>query len=193
MNTASSQVESDYSWQVVAPPSGIPDTSPFPEASLGFIRKLSEFRGRILHANGRRPRFVRAGGEYMDDDPLDLESFHVTVRADGTLIGCVRVTPLPEYSRSFIGERIGPSCLAASVNVLNLARTDCVEAGRWIVAPSARGTVLGRILLLSLGVIGGNGSISAAFSEPWACGMVSQQWPAAVGAGMGEGSPVSSQ
>ena len=65
--------------------------------------------------------------------------FHVTVRADGVLIGCVRVTPLPEYSRSFIGRRVGPSSLEASVNRLNLARTDCVEAGRWIVAPKRGG------------------------------------------------------
>jgi hypothetical protein len=37
---------------------------------------------------------------------------------------------------------------------MNLARTDCAEAGRWIVAPSARGALLGRTLLLSLWVTG---------------------------------------
>jgi hypothetical protein len=78
----------------------------------------------------------------------------VTVREEGALIGCVRVTPLPEYSRSFIGGRVGPSNLKAAVNLLNFARTDCAEAGRWIVAPSARGTIVGPILLVSLWVIG---------------------------------------
>ena len=136
------------------PAGAIPDHFPVSEATGGFLAELSEFRGRILYANGRRPRFARDGGQYADDDPLDVESFHVTVRADGALIGCARVTPLPEYSRSFIGRRVGPSYLEAAVNLMNLARTDCAEAGRWIVAPSARGTVLGRLLLLSLWVIG---------------------------------------
>lgn len=154
MNTATAQGEFDYSWQVLAPPTGISDNFPVSEATGGFLAELSEFRGRILHANGRRPRFAREGGHYADDDPLDLESFHVTVRADGALIGCARVTPLPEYSRSFIGRRVGPSYLEAAVNLMNLERTDCVEPGRWIVVPSARGTDLGRLLLLSLWVIG---------------------------------------
>lgn len=154
MNTASLHGEFDYRWQVVGPPTGIPDKFPVSEATGGFLAELSEFRGRILYADGRRPRFARDGGQYADDDPLDLESFHVTVRADDALIGCARVAPLPEYSRSFVGRRVGPSYLEAAVNLMNLARTDCAEAGRWIVAPSARGTVLGRLLLLSLWVIG---------------------------------------
>ncbi|HTX37859.1 MAG TPA: hypothetical protein VME43_22675 [Bryobacteraceae bacterium] len=37
---------------------------------------------------------------------------------------------------------------------MNLARTDCAEAGRWLVAPSARGALLGRTLLLTLWVTG---------------------------------------
>ncbi len=134
----------NYRWQVVAPAS----------ATGGFFSELSEFRGRILYADGRRPSFAREDGRFADDDPLDLESFHVTVRTDGALIGYVRVTPLPEYSRSLIGRGVGPSCLAAAVQRMNLARTDCVEAGRWIVAPSARGALLGRTLLLSVWVIG---------------------------------------
>jgi predicted GNAT family N-acyltransferase len=154
MNTASSKEESNYRWQVLAPPAAIPDNFPGAEATGGFLAELSEFRGRTLYANGRRPLFAREDGQYADDDPLDLESFHVTVRADSALIGCVRVTPLQEYSRSFIGRQVGPSYLEAAVNMMNLAPTDCVEAGRWIVAPLARGTGLSRILLLSLWVIG---------------------------------------
>jgi predicted GNAT family N-acyltransferase len=154
MNTATSQAELDYCWQVVGPPTGMLDNFPVSKVTGGFLAELSEFRGRILYADGRRPRFALEGGQYADDDPLDLESFHVTARADGALIGCGRVTPLPEYSRSFIGRRVGPSYLEAAVNLMNLARTDCAEAGRWIVAPAARGTFLGRLLLLSLWVIG---------------------------------------
>jgi len=158
MNTAGSEWESDYQWQVLAPlaspPLSIPVNVPISETTGGFLAELSEFRGRILYARGRRPEFARVGGRYADDDPLDLESFHVTARKDGALVGCIRVTPLPEYSRSFIGRRVGPSCLEAAVNLMQLARTDCVEAGRWIVDPSARGTALARILLFSLWVVG---------------------------------------
>jgi hypothetical protein len=134
----------NYRWQVVAPSS----------ATGGFLAELSEFRGRVLYADGRRPSFAREDGRFADDDPLDLESCHVTVREDGALIGCARVTPLPEYARSLIGRGVGPSCLEAVVHRMNLARTDCVEAGRWIVAPSARGALFGRTLLLSVWVIG---------------------------------------
>ena len=154
MNTTSSPGESNYQWQVLAPPTGIPDNSPVTTATGGFLAELSEFRGRMLYANGRRPRFARECGQYADDDPLDLQSFHVTVRADGALIGCARLTPLPEYSQSFIGRRIGPSRLEAALTRMNLARVNCAEAGRWIVAPSARGSFLGRMLLLSLWATG---------------------------------------
>jgi hypothetical protein len=153
MNTATSQAESDYIWQVVGPRTGINENFAVSGVTDGFLAELSEFRGRILYAHGRRPKFAH-GGKYADDDPLDPESFHVTARADGVLIGCARVTPLTEYSRSFIGLRVGPSYLEAAINLMNLARNDCAEAGRWIVAPSARGTVLGRNLLLSMWVIG---------------------------------------
>jgi hypothetical protein len=37
---------------------------------------------------------------------------------------------------------------------MRLTEDDCVEAGRWIVLPAARGSDLGRTLLLSLWVIG---------------------------------------
>jgi len=154
MNAARSPEVSALIWQLVTPCPGLPVDFLSSEATDGFLAELSEFRGRILYANGRRPRFAREGGRFADDDPLDLESFHVTVRSEGALIGCVRLTPLPEYSRSFIGQRIGPSSLEAVVKRLKLARTDCVEAGRWIVAPEARGTELGRTLLLSLWVVG---------------------------------------
>jgi hypothetical protein len=158
MNTASSEGESDYQWQVLSPvmPSaiGIPINVPISKATIAFLAELSEFRGRILYAGGRRPEFAGAGAQYADDDPLDLEAFHVIVRKDGALIGCVRLMPLPEYSRSLIGRRVGPSCLRAAVSLMKRARTDCVEAGRWIVDPSARGTALGRTLLLSLWVVG---------------------------------------
>jgi predicted GNAT family N-acyltransferase len=154
MNTPNPGRGSDYLWQVLAPPAESQDNLPVPGATGEFLAELSEFRGRMLYADGRRPQFMRKAGQYADNDPLDLESFHVTVRTDGALIGCIRVTPLPEYPRSFIGGQVGPSSLERAAGMMTLARADCMEAGRWIVAPSARGDDLGRTLLLSLWVVG---------------------------------------
>jgi hypothetical protein len=124
MNTANPERGSDYLWQVLAPPAESQDNLPVPGATGEFLTELSEFRGRMLYANGRRPRFARKGGKYADNDPLDLESFHVTVRTDGALIGCIRVTPLPEYPRSFIGRQVGPSALERAAGMMTLARAD---------------------------------------------------------------------
>jgi len=44
--------------------------------------------------------------------------------------------------------------LRAALQTMNVKAAECVEAGRWIVAPSARGATLGRNLLVSLWVIG---------------------------------------
>jgi len=153
MNGARSEAATDCGWEIVAPErlsAGIP----LSKVTAEFLAELSEFRGRILYANGRRPGFVREGGGYADEDPLDADSFHVTVRAAGALIGCARVTPMPEYGRSFIGRRFGPSCLASVVQLMKLARTDCAEVGRWIMAPPWRRREVGYLLLLSMWVVG---------------------------------------
>ena len=63
-----------YSWQLICPSASSPK----------LLGEISAFRGRTLHADGRRPRFARHDG-YADDDPIDPHSFHVTVRPDGDL------------------------------------------------------------------------------------------------------------
>lgn len=118
-----------------------------------ILAEISEFRGRTLHAGGRRPRFAGKDG-YADDDPIDLHSFHVTVRAGGPLIGCVRVTPFRELSQSFLGRLVGLLPLHEALQTMNVKAAECAEAGRWIVAPSARGASLGRNLMVSVWVIG---------------------------------------
>ncbi len=133
--------EASYCWQLIRP------------QSARALAEISEFRGRTLHAGGRRPCFAGEAG-YADDDPIDLPSFHVTVRADGHLIGCVRVTPLRELSRSFLGRLVGLSPLQEALQGMDVTASECVEAGRWIVAPSARGASLGRNLLVSMWAIG---------------------------------------
>ena len=135
--------EAEYCWQLVCPLA----------QSATILAEISEFRGRTLYAEGRRPRFSCEDG-YADDDPIDPHSFHVTVRAGGDLIGCVRVTPLREVSQSFLGRVIGPLLLHKVLQTMDVKAAECVEAGRWIVAPSARGASLGRNLLVSMWVVG---------------------------------------
>jgi len=132
-----------YSWQLICPHT----------SSANVLGEISEFRGRTLHADGRRPRFARNGG-FADDDPIDPHSFHVTVRSGGALIGCVRVTPIGELSQSFLGRLPGSLRIREVLQAMHVQATECAEAGRWIVAPSARGAALGRNLLVSTWVVG---------------------------------------
>ena len=122
-------------------------------ADSRLLAEISEFRGRVLYADGRRPRFRSGDGLYTDEDPQDLESLHVTVRHHGALIACLRLTPTL-HSRTFIGRLVGDEELNAVLRKMRLSGTDCVEAGRWIVLPSARGMDLGKTLLLSCWAVG---------------------------------------
>jgi hypothetical protein len=144
MSTTVHRNDGPFSWHLVCPCSE-PDTS--------LLEQISEFRGRTLYAEGRRPRFARDGG-YADDDPIDPHSFHVTVRAAGDLIGCGRVGPVRELSQSFLGRLVGVPAVQEALRIMNVKASECAEAGRWIVAPSARGSSLGPNLLASMWVVG---------------------------------------
>ncbi len=124
-----------------------------PAADCHLLAEISEFRGRVLYADGRRPHFQSADGHYSDDDPQDLESLHVTVRNHGALVACLRLTPTV-HSLTFIGRLVGAHDLNVVLRNMRLTGGDCVEAGRWIVLPSLRGTDLGRTLLLSCWAVG---------------------------------------
>jgi hypothetical protein len=142
------EAASAYEWHVVPPVTGT-WTDP------GVLAEISEFRGRILYANGRRPRFRREGGGYADDDPLDPQSFHVTARTGGELVGYTRIRPLPEYSQSSLGQVATRFQFEAALEEMRLARNDCLEVSRWIVAPSVRGTAVGATLVVSAWAVGG--------------------------------------
>lgn len=123
--------------------------------SAELVAEISEFRGRVLHANGRRPAFAALAGQgYADLSPYDIYSWHVTVRRDFELIACVRVTPYSESNLGMIGELFDQDALGSIIRDMNLTPSDCVEGSRWIVAPCARGTAIGRQLLVSLWAVG---------------------------------------
>lgn len=136
-----------YEWDLVSP------VGTGSEGSV-VLAELSQFRGRILHSNGRRPGFWQLERGYADDDPLDVNSFHVTVRTEGELVACIRIRPLPEHAETSIGRLTTGSQFAAVLGEMGLSRNDCLEVGRWTVAPPARGTAVGRTLVLSAWAIG---------------------------------------
>lgn len=132
-----------YRWRVIEPP-----------GKASEIAELSEFRGRILHANGRRPLFSRPEGRYADDDPLDVCSFHITARTGGELVACIRIRLLPEHAKSSLRHLVTPAQLEGLLEGMRLTRNDCMEVGRWIAAPSVRGTAVARTLLVSCWALG---------------------------------------
>lgn len=140
-----------FVYELVSPVHGVIKGSPIADSHL--LAEISEFRGRVLYADGRRPHFQSDGGQYSDDDPQDLESLHVTVRNQGLLVACLRLTPRV-HSQTFIGRLVGAQDLNAVLRNMELTGEDCVEAGRWIVLPSARGADLARTLLLCCWAVG---------------------------------------
>jgi hypothetical protein len=136
-----------YDWHLV-----------FPAGRTGIdsfvVAELSEFRGRILYAGGRRPQFRRDDGMYADDDPLDSRSFHVTVRTADDLVGYIRIRPLPECSQSSLGQLVTPAQFEGALDEMRLTQNDCLEVSRWIVAPCARGTEVAGTLVISAWAVG---------------------------------------
>jgi hypothetical protein len=137
---------SDYEWDMLP--------SVACTASDPLMAEISEFRGRILYANGRRPIFRKEGGRHTDEDLLDPGSFHITARRDGDLVGYTRIRPLPEYSQSSLRLLMTRRQFDASLEEMRLTRNHCLEVSRWIVAPCARGTDVGATLVVGAWAIG---------------------------------------
>jgi hypothetical protein len=76
------ETASDYQWHMLPSVTG---TASDPQ----ILAEISEFRGRILYANGRRPLFRQEGGRYADEDLLDPRSFHITARRNDDLVNSV--------------------------------------------------------------------------------------------------------
>ncbi len=138
---------SPFAWRLVGPIGRM-------EADDAMLEEFSEFRGRILYAGGRRPSFRRDDGRYSDDDPLDWRSFHIAARAGGELLGYVRVRPFPEHSQSALRRLLAKREFERVLDGMRLIQDDCLEVGRWMVAPSARGTPVAPALVVSAWAVG---------------------------------------
>jgi hypothetical protein len=107
-----------------------------------WLAELSEMRGRVLYAGGRRPAFRSGDGRCVDRDRFDPVAHHLLVRVRGALAGCLRIVPFTSATTS-TETLLGPAGLRDIIGPLGLGREDCGEASRWIVAPEHRGYATG--------------------------------------------------
>jgi hypothetical protein len=92
---------------------------------------------------GRRPGFVTPSGSYIDEDPLDCEPFQTIVRAQGQVVGCIRLRPLAQDSRTLFAPIMSEPELGAFLVDLGVARNDCLEARALTAELNKRGASLG--------------------------------------------------
>jgi len=118
-----------------------------------WLMELAEMRGRVLHAGGRRPHFLREDGRCCDPDPLDRCAYHILVRSSAHLVGSIRVVPLTS------GPMCGTECLVGHERFeqllvdLGTRRHTTGEVGRWIVAPEYSPFRMGVRLIAAVGVL----------------------------------------
>jgi hypothetical protein len=105
----------------------------------GWLEDVRSVRGLVLFDNGRRPRFRTEDGRFLDDDPIDLHSYHVLAYYGPTLVGCVRVYPLVANGPACMSQQIlGEESFAEMLHELGFQHTDALEIGRWIAHPAYR-------------------------------------------------------
>jgi hypothetical protein len=129
-----------------------------------WLKEVRELRGFVLYDNGGRPQFKGKNGDFSDDDPIDLHSYHILVYHGSTLVGCSRVYHLAS----------GPPCLAEAISgeqpfsnmlsTLGVERVNAVEIGRWIMHPAYRAGGRPAVLLAAgaaaVAIRLGNGSVA---------------------------------
>lgn len=103
-----------------------------------WLDELSELRGRLLYAEGRRPAFRLADGKFADQDALDRNAYHLLAYAATGLVGCIRLVPLAAVARCVTETLVGSQPFQHALLALNVARHQAAECGRWMVAPEYR-------------------------------------------------------
>ena len=121
-------------------------------STLDWLAELSEMRGRLLYAEGRRPAFRLANGKFADDDELDRYAYHLLAYAATSLVGCARLVPLGPVTRCVTETLVGSQPLHNALLALNVARYQAAECGRWMVEPEYRCTSM-LAMRLAAGII----------------------------------------
>lgn len=118
-------------WQLY-PPADVTALTP------AWLVGLSEMRGRVLYAQGRRPAFRLANGCFADPDPLDVYAYHLVAYAATGPVGCIRLIPLADLTECFSEHLVGHQPFAQALDALQVTRPQAAECGRWMVVPEYR-------------------------------------------------------
>lgn len=135
-----------FAWEVYSPQDE--DLVQLRRVTPELLQEISEFRGRVLYDDGRRPDF-KSEGHFCDRDGYDKSAFHLTVRCNQALIGYLRVIRLCNHSHGLIDRLFGRERYAGLLDKLHTTRGSCLEGGRWIVDRGWQGYSLGRQLLFA--------------------------------------------
>ena len=103
-----------------------------------WLKEVRALRGFVLFDSGRRPAFKTNGGNFCDDDPVDLYSHHVLAYRGEVLVGCLRAYHLENGPSCLTEAVLGKGSFASILRTLGAERNNVVELGRWIFHPSYR-------------------------------------------------------
>jgi predicted GNAT family N-acyltransferase len=121
-----------------------------PDHLAGVLPAISELRGSVLWAGGRRPSFRRRDGGFFDTDSIDYHAWHVLGFAGERLAACGRLIPVSERCPGLVEQYIGTPRLAALSAEFGVPRHRIAEAGRWIVAPEHRSRGVSRSVIAGI-------------------------------------------
>jgi hypothetical protein len=120
-----------------------------------WLHELRNMRSNILYADGRRPAFGPGGNHLGDPCPRDDHSFHITVRVDERLVGCIRGLPLScNRSSAVLDDVMGHGKLDYCLSALNVKRDHCIEVSRLLLDTEYRTSHLARHLVASIWAMG---------------------------------------
>jgi Acetyltransferase (GNAT) domain len=103
-----------------------------------WLKEARALRGFVLFDSGRRLVFKTDGGDFSDDDPVDLYSHHVLAYRGAVLVGCLRAYHLGNGPSCLTEAVLGNRSFASILRKLGAERNNVVELGRWICHPSYR-------------------------------------------------------
>ena len=109
------------------------------------LQEVCLFRSTVLHNHGFRNQFSQDGALYGDVSYSDFESFHLTARSGGKLVGTVRVTPpsAPNVARTVLGSEKYLELL----HIAGATPERVIEINRLMIDETIRRSGLGKTLM----------------------------------------------
>ena len=129
-------------------------------------RELSALRGRVFYAEGRRPQFISANGEFADEDEQDFAAFHLIGSTGAVPVAACRMVRFRDVAMTDFERRVGSRVIEQVLGALQVGRGDAAEVSRWVVDPRFRQEGLGALLIAGMWVLAAHLRILAALA--WA-------------------------